>query len=78
MVGNEEAKEFADQHSLRYFETSALSGDRIEDLCIDTAQLLYDKMKEGNIRAGTYYADLEAKVVPVRREHELDVTSGCC
>ena len=40
-----EAKDFADQHGLCYFETSALSGERIEDAFIQTANQVYSQMK---------------------------------
>jgi small GTP-binding protein len=80
VVGPEEAKAFADEHSLQYFETSALSGDRVEDLFLNIAQLLHDKVTEGKINAGTYYAGLETQPVTVRRhhEHQVDLAAGCC
>ncbi|KAK8893991.1 hypothetical protein M9Y10_022421 [Tritrichomonas musculus] len=48
-VLTEEANDFAQQNGLKFFETSALSGDRINDTFIETAHDVYRKMVEGKI-----------------------------
>lgn len=48
-VLTEEAQDFAQQNGLKFFETSALSGDRIDDTFIETAHDVYKKMVEGKI-----------------------------
>lgn len=48
-VSTAEAQDFADQHDLKFFETSALSGDRIEDAFIETAHGVYAKILDGKI-----------------------------
>ncbi|KAH0789710.1 ras-related protein Rab-14-like [Histomonas meleagridis] len=48
-VSSSEAKSFAEQHGLQFFETSALSGDRIDDTFIQTAHLVYSKVLDGQI-----------------------------
>ena len=45
-VLTEEANDFAQQNGLKFFETSALSGDRINDTFIETAHDVYRKMVE--------------------------------
>lgn len=48
-VLTEEAQDYAHQNGLKFFETSALSGDRINDTFIETAHDVYKKMVEGKI-----------------------------
>ena len=48
-VSTAEAQDFADTHSLSFFETSALSGDRIDDAFMETAHAVYAKMVAGKI-----------------------------
>jgi GTPase SAR1 family protein len=48
-VSTAEAQEFADQNGLEFFETSALSGDRIEDAFLETAKQVYTKFVDGKI-----------------------------
>lgn len=48
-VLTEEAQDYAKQNGLKFFETSALSGDRIDDTFIETAHDVYKKMVEGKI-----------------------------
>jgi GTPase SAR1 family protein len=48
-VSTAEAQDFADQNGLRFFETSALSGDRLEDAFLQTAQEVHAKILAGKI-----------------------------
>lgn len=48
-VSTAEAQDFADQHGLKFFETSALSGGRIDDAFIETAHEVYAKILDGKI-----------------------------
>jgi GTPase SAR1 family protein len=48
-VSQAEAQDFAAQHQLSFFETSALSGDRLDDAFLETAHEIYAKVQEGRI-----------------------------
>ncbi|EAY22132.1 Ras family protein [Trichomonas vaginalis G3] len=48
-VSTAEAQDFATQHGLKFFETSALSGDYIDDAFIKTAQDVYKQILAGTI-----------------------------
>ena len=48
-VSTAEAQDFAETHSLSFFETSALSGDRVDDTFMETAHAVYEKMVAGKI-----------------------------
>ena len=48
-VTTAEAQDFAEKNELSFFETSALSGDRIDDTFLETAHLVYDRMVAGRI-----------------------------
>ena len=48
-VSEGEAEDYAKKNGFMYFETSALSGHRIEDTFITVAQLAFEKIHEGKI-----------------------------
>jgi small GTP-binding protein len=48
-VSTAEAQDFADQNALKFFETSALSGDRLEDAFLQTAQEVHARIVAGKI-----------------------------
>jgi small GTP-binding protein len=48
-VSQAEAQDFAAQHDLSFFETSALSGDRLDDTFLDTAHEIYKRIQAGKI-----------------------------
>lgn len=48
-VSTAEAQDFANQHGLKFFETSALSGDFVDDTFIKTANDVYTQIREGRI-----------------------------
>jgi len=49
MVKSEEAKEFADNQNLKYFETSALSGSNVESVFLATSEGILEKIMDGTI-----------------------------
>jgi small GTP-binding protein len=77
-----EAQDFADQHGLKFFETSALSGDRIEDAFLDTAATVYSKVLEGKIELNNpssgARAPLSAQRASLRPNTEKPAGGGCC
>ncbi|KAI0982590.1 hypothetical protein GJ496_007575 [Pomphorhynchus laevis] len=48
-VSYDEAKSFADEHGLVFFETSARTGENVESAFLDIASNIYKKIKEGSI-----------------------------
>lgn len=64
-VSTAEAQDFADQNELKYFETSALSGERIDDAFIETAHAVFAKFVDGKI-------EVVAKDKP--EESRVDIT----
>jgi small GTP-binding protein len=48
-VSTAEAQDFASQSGLTYFETSALSGERIDDAFLETAYAAYRKFVDGKM-----------------------------
>jgi len=48
-VSFEEASKFADENNIIYIETSAKTGKNVEDVFLDTAKKIYDKIKSGDI-----------------------------
>ncbi|OHT06956.1 Ras family protein [Tritrichomonas foetus] len=79
-VSTAEAKDFADQHGLTLFETSALSGDRIDDTFIETAHAVLDKINSGEIELNNPVsgarAPLSAKPQPLRQDPSGG--NSCC
>ena len=48
-VTREEAEEFAKEHNLTFLETSAKTGDNVEEAFLQTAQNIYQKIQDGGI-----------------------------
>jgi small GTP-binding protein len=80
-VSTAEAQDFADQNGLKFFETSALSGDRIEDAFLDTADTVYAKILDGKIEINNpssgARAPLSAQRTTLRPDTEK-AGGSCC
>jgi small GTP-binding protein len=75
-VSAAEAQEFADQNGLKFFETSALSGDRIEDAFLETAREVYHKFVDGKIDfERSAKSEMSGEVVKLSDEKSRP---GCC
>ncbi|KAI6661142.1 Ras-related protein Rab-14 [Oopsacas minuta] len=48
-VTYEEAKQFADENGLLFMETSAKSGEKVEDAFVDTARKIHQNILDGSI-----------------------------
>lgn len=76
-----EARDYAEQNGLLYFETSALSGDRIDDTFIETAHKVYDKYKSDNAKFGAAEAgnqNDESDIVDIYETKQNGGTNYCC
>ena len=69
-VTQEEAKQFAEENNLVFYETSALNGDNIEEIFVQSATELMNKLEAGElkedfnntgIKVFTYNKDSEGK-----------------
>jgi small GTP-binding protein len=79
-VSSAEAQDFAEQHSLNFFETSALSGERIEDAFLQTAHAVHAKLLAGKVELNHPSSGPRTPLpIPV---HQGDAQSpnvgGCC
>jgi GTPase SAR1 family protein len=51
-VSKREAQNFATQHSMDYIETSAETGDNVEEAYIQLARKIYEAIQDGTIELG--------------------------
>jgi small GTP-binding protein len=77
-VSTEEAAEFAKQHSLLFFETSALSGEKIDDAFMATADKVYSHVLAGKVSAANYARPSSGREWPFAVETENNRRLPCC
>ena len=74
-----EAKDLAEKHGFAYFETSALSGDKIEETFMNTAEQVYKGILDGKIKSGpidTKADDFDHPLDEISFDHKKSF--GCC
>ena len=81
-VSTAEAKDFAVQHGLKFFETSALSGDKIDDAFIETAHAVYAQILEGKIElnnpsSGARAPASSGEPLPISQPSNASQGCGC-
>ena len=77
-VSTPEAQDFAQQHGLTLFETSALSGDKIEDAFIKTAHVVHAKVRDGTIDLNNASSGARAPVTQVAITGEAEPNRRSC
>jgi Ras-related protein Rab-2A len=80
-VSSEEGKAFADEHGMSFLETSAKSGDCVEQAFLATAASILDKIRSGELDASSETSGI--KLGPVAGQSSLptataDLGGGCC
>lgn len=75
-----EALEYAEQNQVPYYETSALSGDRIQDVFIETASSIVDMIKRGFITVNKQNSGVKTGLSPYKKvtAHHRHETGKCC
>lgn len=84
-VTREEAEEFAREHGLTFLETSAKSGENVEEAFLQTAQQIYQKIQEGGIDLNAADSGVQQKAsnapknTPTTNLNEANsAEGGCC
>lgn len=64
-VTYEEAKQFADENGLMFLETSAKSGEGIEEAFLNTARRIYANIQDGSLDLNAAESGVQHKPNPV-------------
>jgi small GTP-binding protein len=79
-VSTAEAEDFAKQHQLEFFETSARSGERIDEAFLQTAAAVYGKVRAARVEPAGSSGSGRAPLPPNAPSIQLEPKSGgsCC
>lgn len=78
-VTYEEASAFAEENGLIFLETSAKTGENVEEAFIKTAQLIYQNVLEGNVDLSTEGGVSKKPNNPVLSEEpQKEKPKTCC
>jgi small GTP-binding protein len=79
-VTYEEGKKFADENGLIFYETSALTGKNIEDIFINSATELVNKLESGDFNNDYSNAGIKIFQFPNKgvENKMLNKNKGCC
>ena len=75
-VTQEEAKQFAEENDLVFYETSALNGDNIEEIFVQSATDLVNKLEAGELKED--FNNTGIKVFTYNKDSEGKKKKGCC
>ncbi len=75
-VSQEEAKKFAEENDLVFYETSALNGNNIEEIFVESATELVNKLEAGELKED--FNDTGIKVFNYNKDDETKKKKGCC
>eukprot|EP00123_Amoebidium_parasiticum_P009002 comp19147_c0_seq1/m.21821 comp19147_c0_seq1/g.21821 ORF comp19147_c0_seq1/g.21821 comp19147_c0_seq1/m.21821 type:complete len:212 (-) comp19147_c0_seq1:586-1221(-) len=77
----EEAKQFADQHGLMFLETSAKTGDNVEEAFLTTARTIYQHVQDGVLDLNAADVGVQQKERPVsltKTQNEAEAGGCAC
>ena len=81
-ISFEEGQKFADDNQLLFFETSAKDGTNIEEIFIQTASNLIDKIESGQIKLGGSDSGIKIGKYPnngdTRDDANNNKKNNCC
>ncbi len=79
-VTYEEAKKFAEENNLIFFETSALNGNNIEEIFVQSATDLVNKLEAGELNNDLVNSGIKVFKYPNKgvEDKMLNKPKGCC
>ena len=79
-ISKDEGKRFAEENNLKFYETSALNGNNIEELFMNAASDLIDKIESGDCKFDLHVNGIKIGKFPNKElENALsDIKKGCC
>ena len=80
-VSTEEAQRFAQEHNLSFLETSAASGAGVDDLFVQNAGRIVDKLEEGVISSSSVQIGVHEELqTSLQNPNSMQISMGypCC
>ena len=77
----EEGKQFADENNLKFYETSALNGNNIEEIFVNSATDLVTKLENGDFKYNFENTGIKIYQYPNKEVEDIvtdNKKSGCC
>lgn len=77
-VTYEEASQFAEEHGLVFLETSAKTGEHVEEAFVKTAQLIYQSVLDGSVDLTQDGGVSKKATVTPEAAQPKPASGGCC
>ena len=78
----EEASTLAEQYNMKYYETSALSGERLKDVFIDTAETVLESIRNGTVAVNAPNSGIRTSFTPFLKNQKKKTNEAdggrCC